>query len=155
MAIPHPPCHPFEITGIAGVYLLRNGKLRVRRERGCGSKKGGGGLDRAMCAPASHRCRSLFRSLMTHPINARPAHPPPTSLPLSFLRQVEYLSPERVDPDAKHYGTEADSWSLGVTLLELAAGHHPLATQQAVRLVCVCVCVCACGTKTRGGGLVG
>lgn len=36
-----------------------------------------------------------------------------------------YLAPERVGNSENEYGIRADVWSLGITLIELATGHHP------------------------------
>jgi serine/threonine protein kinase len=37
-----------------------------------------------------------------------------------------YMPPERIDGDTKDaYGVQADVWSLGITLVEIAAGAHP------------------------------
>ncbi|CAD5216082.1 unnamed protein product [Bursaphelenchus okinawaensis] len=39
-----------------------------------------------------------------------------------------YMPPERIDGDLKQaYGVQADVWSLGITLLEIAHGQHPYA----------------------------
>lgn len=37
-----------------------------------------------------------------------------------------YLSPERIQEPEQRYGVVSDVWSLGVTLLEIALGRHPI-----------------------------
>ncbi|KAI3638389.1 hypothetical protein MIR68_004000 [Amoeboaphelidium protococcarum] len=44
----------------------------------------------------------------------------------TFVGTGAYMSPERIQ--GAQYSTQSDSWSLGLTLLELALGKHPLAS---------------------------
>ncbi|KAJ3340296.1 MAP kinase kinase (MEK) [Gonapodya sp. JEL0774] len=48
----------------------------------------------------------------------------------SFVGTSYYMGPERINPskDSKGYQIQADVWSLGITLIELADGHHPYAS---------------------------
>jgi len=40
-----------------------------------------------------------------------------------------YISPERIERTTDGYGTPADVWSIGISILELATGVHPILSQ--------------------------
>jgi serine/threonine protein kinase len=53
------------------------------------------------------------------------------ALARTFLGTFKYMSPERMAPGSVGYGFEADTWSLGLVLLEAALGRYPYEESQA------------------------